>query len=103
MKRSIITAVFCAVGTLAPTMSQARSENLINNLLCAPAKQMRQKLERQFGAIQAGQGIQSPDQIMELWKEPRGDWTLVISYATGTSCIVAMGQHWDSIQLDTKG
>ena len=23
-----------------------------------------------------------------------GDWTMVIAYASGTSCIVAMGEHW---------
>ena len=35
---------------------------------------------------------------MEVWTDPYGDWTLVVSYATGTSCIVAMGQHWQPLQ-----
>jgi len=31
---------------------------------------------------------------MEVWTADQGDWTLVITYATGTSCIVAMGENW---------
>jgi hypothetical protein len=34
---------------------------------------------------------------MELWSSARGDWTLVVSYATGLRCIVAMGEAWDSL------
>ncbi|WP_298847375.1 hypothetical protein [uncultured Ruegeria sp.] len=31
---------------------------------------------------------------MEVWTDQNGDWTMVVTYATGTSCIVAMGEHW---------
>ncbi|WP_256364005.1 hypothetical protein [Ruegeria sp. 6PALISEP08] len=31
---------------------------------------------------------------MEVWSNQRGDWTMVVTYATGTSCIVAMGDNW---------
>ncbi|MEO1777376.1 MAG: hypothetical protein AAFU63_01165 [Pseudomonadota bacterium] len=29
---------------------------------------------------------------MELWEDADGDWTLIITYASGKRCIVAMGE-----------
>ncbi|WP_280138457.1 hypothetical protein [Aliiruegeria lutimaris] len=34
---------------------------------------------------------------MELWAGERGDWTLMMTCASGRSCIVAMGEHWQPI------
>ncbi|WP_302478001.1 hypothetical protein [Ruegeria arenilitoris] len=31
---------------------------------------------------------------MEVWTSRSGAWTMVITYANGTSCIVAMGEDW---------
>ncbi|MEL6521571.1 MAG: hypothetical protein AAFQ66_11450 [Pseudomonadota bacterium] len=63
----------------------------IAEFLCEPSEQMRAKLTQQFRAHRAWQGLRSPDQIMELWEDDRGDWTFVIAYASGKICIVAMG------------
>jgi hypothetical protein len=37
---------------------------------------------------------------MEVWTDEAGGWTLVVSYAHGTSCIVAMGEHWQEVRRD---
>ena len=42
-------------------------------------------------------GLRGPEQVMELWTGADGDWTLVVTYASGTSCIVAMGQDWQAV------
>ncbi|MEM9637104.1 MAG: hypothetical protein AAGA94_05610 [Pseudomonadota bacterium] len=34
---------------------------------------------------------------MEVWTDRQGDWTMVVRYASGTSCIVAMGEHWTEL------
>lgn len=39
-------------------------------------------------------GVRDPEQVMEVWTDPRGHWTMVVRYASGTSCIVAMGEDW---------
>lgn len=59
---------------------------------------MHHKLERQFRREQIAAGVRGPDQIMEVWTDDRGDWTLVTTYATGTSCIVAMGEHRSPVE-----
>ena len=82
-------AIFLA---LLATPSVASSP--IADILCAPTKQMQAKLTQQFRSEQIAAGMRGPDQIMEVWTDKRGDWALVVTYATGTSCIVAMGEHW---------
>ena len=77
---------------LSPVTALAKSP--IADILCAPTQQMRDKLTRQFQHEQVAAGVRGPDQIMEVWTDDRGDWTLVTTYATGLSCIVAMGEHW---------
>jgi hypothetical protein len=40
---------------------------------------------------------------MEVWTDAHGDWTLVVRYAHGLSCIVAMGEHWQSLDGPAAG
>lgn len=54
---------------------------------------MQNKLERQFGAERTATGLRGREQVMEVWTDSRGDWAMVVRYATGTSCLVAMGEH----------
>lgn len=92
MKLCIAYAV--AVGALgASQFPQAVTANPgpIAEILCSPRATLTQRLEVQFGTERSWQGLRSPDQIMELWEDPRGEWVLVVSYASGKACIVAMG------------
>jgi len=55
---------------------------------------MEQRLSQNFIAKRSALGVRSPDQVMEVWTDARGDWALVVRYASGQSCIVAMGEDW---------
>ena len=63
-----------------------------------PTAQMVDRLSRQFGNGPRAWGMRGPEQIMQVWTASDGDWTLVVRYASGTSCIVAMGENWESHQ-----
>jgi len=70
----------------------------IAEVVCEPTERMTEKLSRQFGAAPRAWGTRGPEQVMQVWADRAGDWTLVVTYATGTSCIVAMGENWDSVR-----
>ncbi|WP_323766803.1 hypothetical protein [Antarctobacter sp.] len=55
---------------------------------------MTRKLTQQFGTTRRASGLRSPEEVVEIWTDPDGDWTMVIAYASGQSCIVAMGAYW---------
>ncbi|SIO01430.1 hypothetical protein SAMN05444722_0115 [Rhodovulum sp. ES.010] len=84
---------------LAAGAGGAKAASPIAEVLCAPRAELVRKLEGQYGEVRRGVGLNGPDRVMELWSSPRsGDWTLVMSYASGTACIVAMGEDWQPLE-----
>lgn len=67
----------------------------IAEIICAPTGEMTRKLSREFGTRPTAWGTRGPGQVMQVWAAETGEWSLVVSYATGTSCIVAMGENWE--------
>ncbi len=82
--------------SLILTASPSLAKSPIAEVLCETRDAMVQRLEGTFGAERLGRGVRGPDAVMEIWTVPStGDWTMVQSYSSGMSCIVAMGEHWD--------
>lgn len=53
-------------------------------------------LKQTLHAERQGTGLRDPETMLEVWVTPAsGDWMIVQHYASGTSCIVAMGAHWE--------
>lgn len=92
MTRACLRAAICACAIfLGPTGPAAAKGGPIAQILCAPSDVMRHRLETHYRARRTWAGLRNPDEVMELWEEPDGDWTLVITYTGGNWCIVAMG------------
>lgn len=68
--------------------------NPIADVICEPTPKMTAKLSQQFQSERQSMGLRGPEQVVEVWTDKRGDWTMVITYASGNSCIVAMGEAW---------
>ncbi|WP_420586667.1 hypothetical protein [Ruegeria sp.] len=91
MTFSAITRVtFLSVALASPVVAKSP----IAEVICEPTARMHDKLERQFRSERTATGMRGPEQVMEVWTSKSGDWTMVVTYATGTSCIVAMGEDW---------
>ncbi|EIE52015.1 hypothetical protein AL036_14925 [Salipiger aestuarii] len=69
----------------------------IAEVLCEPSPRMAHRMTSRFGASLASTGLRNPEEVVELWLDDRGDWTMIIAYASGTSCIVAMGEGWSDL------
>ncbi len=42
-----------------------------------------------------GAGLQSPTSLIEIWSsDETGSWTMLLSKADGTSCVIASGVSW---------
>lgn len=87
---ALISGVCLALATSA----QAR----LTEVICDDTSRLQHQLEHVVGATQQARGIRGPEALIEIWIVPRnGDWTIVQNYANGTSCIVAMGEHWEEM------
>lgn len=75
----------------APPVS---AQSLIAEVICFPRQEL---MTRMTGAEVAGLGLRDSEALVEVWRRPSGDWTLVQSYANGTACILAMGEAWEAV------
>lgn len=86
---------------LIATLGPASANSPIAEIICDSREMLVQKLERSYGAQRQGRGIRGPETVMEIWTVPStGDWTMVQTYASGKACIVAMGEHWDALEVE---
>jgi len=92
LMRSLIALSLCAL-----TFGPHAEAGTISDLFCDDSARLEKQLMTRQGAQKLGRGMRGPDALIEVWIDQSGDWTLVQSYANGTSCIVAMGEHWQEI------
>jgi len=72
----------------------ATASSPIAEVICEPKAKMTEKLTRTLQSERQSMGLRGPEQVVEVWTDQQGDWTMVITYASGQSCIVAMGEAW---------
>lgn len=89
--RYALTLSICLV---IPALATAR----ITDVSCDDSTRIVHMLTNDLGAERHGMGLRDPETLLEIWVTQRnGDWIIVQNYTNGTSCIVAMGEHWEGI------
>ena len=62
---------------------------------CTTRTNMVTELTEKYGEVNQGVGIQSAQQLIEVWSSKKtGSWTIIASHANGMSCIMATGHNW---------
>lgn len=93
---SLLTAFLLTAGLIPFAAPAAQAQSPIAEVICAPRDQLIARLRQAHGAELQGQGIRNEDAVIEVWADPKGDWTLVQNWASGQSCILAMGFGWEA-------
>jgi hypothetical protein len=74
----------------------ALAEAQMTDVSCDDSTRMAHMLTNAQRAERQGRGLRDPETLLEIWVTARnGDWIIVQNYTNGTSCIVAMGEHWE--------
>lgn len=93
--RLSVVATATALAAVSPVGGAAETR-LLGDAWCQATVELERMLERRLGATRHGAGLRGPDEVVELWRDPAGDWVLVARHAGGRSCILATGAHWDA-------
>lgn len=89
--RYALIVSFCM---LTPALAKAA----ISDVSCDDSTRIADMLTNVLGAERHGMGLRDPETLLEIWvTRQTGDWMIVQNYTNGTSCIVAMGDHWEGI------
>ena len=89
-KRLVAAALVFGTAALAPPAFAQESQ-------CLPRDALIDKLQMKYGERLTGGGLQSPQQLLEVWSSDRsGSFTVFFTRPDGVSCVVATGQNWNS-------
>lgn len=73
---------------------------------CGPRDQVLPALQQKYGEARTGMGLIGTAQVMEIFTNPEtGSWTITASLPDGVTCLVASGEHYESVTdpLPAKG
>ncbi len=87
-KRHLTAALVFGMAATAPPALAA-------GIQCAARDNVTENLAVKYEEEQAGIGLQSQDRLVEIWASPEtGSWTLLMTQADGTTCVLATGHNW---------
>ena len=90
--KTVFTGLVFGLGLTGQTALAA-----LTDLVCDDSARLQEQLTTIVGAEKQGFGMRDPEALLEIWIVPEtGAWTVVQTYANGTSCIMAMGEHWQA-------
>lgn len=88
-KRLFTAAIIFGAAALAPPLAAETA------ITCLERSQLTAVLENDYHESPRGAGLQGPHQMLEIWTSPEtGSFTVLVTFADGTSCVVATGSYW---------
>lgn len=97
---SIGAAVAVALATLGPAAAAEASAVMVCGLRTAITSELHDDYAEQPAAL----GVTNSGHVMELWTSAaENTWTLIMTLADGTSCIVGAGGDWRTIERTASG
>ncbi|TIQ37409.1 MAG: hypothetical protein E5X48_06060 [Mesorhizobium sp.] len=89
MTRFLLATTFLAAAAVAGGQANAAAQ-------CAPRADIIKALGDKFHESEAGRGLINPNVVLEIFVSDQGSWTVLASDTKGQSCILSVGEGWDS-------
>jgi len=68
------------------------------NSVCENRESIVVKLQEMYNESHVASGLESGSKMVEIWTGENGSWTILITRASGISCVVASGNNWMSLE-----
>lgn len=81
----------------APAVSHAQFA------MCGERAQIVEQLKVKYKEAPQAVGIVSDNGVAELFVSEKGTWTMLMTLASGKSCIIAAGHSWDAVPTLARG
>ena len=95
--RSVLIAAFLAAFSL-PAFAQPAGQ------VCAPRAVIAGKLGADHHERLVGIGVVADDALLEMFATSGGEtWSVVVTWATGISCLVLAGKNWQQVAGQPPG
>lgn len=102
MRRLPLLTPVVLVGALtltSPILAQSPPPATTVTPGCHSHRDLAAMLDQKFAEQPAALGLQADGQLIEVFVARDGtSWTIVLTRPDGWSCIVAVGENWESVQ-----
>jgi len=97
MNHRIITLLAAlALLVSAPAMAQQQ-------MACGDRSDLLGHLKEKFKESAAGVGMTGTGTVIELMTSESGSWSLILTFPTGRSCLMATGDGWEQGKAKVAG
>ena len=67
--------------------------------LCGDRDEILKRLEQRHDETPQALGLSSDGGVLEVLVSPSGGWTILVTYPRRPTCVVAVGEAWQALQL----
>ena len=97
--RPVLGLAGCAaVVALALVGSNFVSHPASAGRLCGERDQILAQLEELHGEKPQALGLSADGGVVEVLVSPKGGWTILVTYPSRSTCVVAVGENWEALQ-----
>ncbi len=89
--RGLIGAFVVGAATLAALPALAAEGQV-----CGERTAILDQLKREFNETPAGTGLASNGAVVEFLSSEHGTWTMLVTFPSGATCLLAAGDNWHS-------
>ncbi len=69
--------------------------------VCGDRSTFLESLDASYGEQPIGMGLASNGTMLEIATSGQGSWTILVTRPDGVSCVVATGEAWERLPLQT--
>ncbi len=96
MLRLIVAVVGAALIALYAVPAGAKA-------VCGDRAALITHLDDKFSEQPVAMGLTSTGAVIEVLTSPSGTWTVLVTYSSGMTCMVATGEGWESLSVTPAG
>jgi hypothetical protein len=89
------TALVLAGASLVTTEANAEAARPV----CGDRTEILKRLEQRHEETPQALGLSADGGVLEILVSPEGGWTILVTYPKRPTCVVAVGQAWQMLQL----
>ncbi len=79
------------------------SGNALSSVLCDERSEVIAKLKENYSEVPVHIGLGNQQTVIEILVAPSGSFTIIYTYPSGLSCILAAGTAWETAKNGAPG
>jgi predicted secreted Zn-dependent protease len=92
MSRSIICVLSALLIAMSALPAAAEAQ-----MLCIERGKAVAALGQNYSEVQASTGLAGNGPVVEVFTSAKGSWTILMTYPSGLSCMLASGSNWENV------